>query len=247
MSPFYFKNFTPLPFINHGIFGRRGGTSLPPFDSLNVGLGTGDNREAVAENRRRIIHHLGGGTPLFLSQVHGDGISILKKNVVPDIKAIQGTAADAAVTDIPGILLFIMVADCQPVMLVDPLNRVVANIHSGWRGSVQNIIGKTVDAMEDNFGSKPENILAGIGPSLGPCCGEFINYKEEIPESLWSYKDDAFNFDFRRMSRDQLLNRGVRQKNIEEINHCTRCRADLFFSYRAEKRTGRFAAVIKIV
>jgi copper oxidase (laccase) domain-containing protein len=87
-------------------------------------------------------------------------------------------------------------------------------------------------------------MLAGIGPSLGPCCAEFINYREEIPQVYWRYKDADHNFDFWSLSREQLLHAGVPAKNIETSRICTRCRTDEFFSYRAAKTTGRFAAVI---
>ncbi|MDY0223311.1 MAG: polyphenol oxidase family protein, partial [Desulfobacterium sp.] len=142
--------------------------------------------------------------------------------------------------------LVIQVADCQPVLLLDPVKKVVANIHSGWRGSIQNIIGRSVDAMVDNFGSDPQTILAGIGPSLGPCCSEFVNYTREIPEHLWIYKDEKEHFNFWRISADQLTERGLKPENITLAGICTRCAADTFFSYRDNNTTGRFAAVIKL-
>jgi copper oxidase (laccase) domain-containing protein len=121
---------------------------------------------------------------------------------------------------------------------------VVAAIHSGWRGSVANIIGRTVAAMVETYGARPERMVAGIGPSLGPCCAEFIHYRQEMPEPLWRYKDDGCHFDFWRLSRDQLRAAGVADRRIETCGLCTRCRTDLFYSYRGEKTTGRFAAVI---
>jgi YfiH family protein len=141
-------------------------------------------------------------------------------------------------------LLTILVADCQPVMLFDPVRSVIANIHSGWRGSIINIIGRTVAEMQKRFGCLPADIHAGIGPSLGPCCAEFVNYREEIPESLWSYRVSNHHFDFWAMSRDQLLQAGLLPGRIEIGGLCTRCRRDLFFSYRAARRTGRMAAII---
>ncbi|MDX2500846.1 MAG: laccase domain-containing protein, partial [Deltaproteobacteria bacterium] len=117
-------------------------------------------------------------------------------------------------------------------------------VHSGWRGSIDNIIGRTIEAMQHHFGCHPDAILAGIGPSLGPCCAEFINYKTEIPQEFWRYKDPVDHFDFWAISYDQLLDAGVLAKHIESCQMCTRCRTDEFFSYRAEKTTGRFAAVI---
>ena len=186
---------------------------------------------------------------VFLNQVHGDGIKILKQK---DNKRLNGLEpgrdtceADAVITDMKGVILVIQVADCQAVMLFDPQKKVVANIHSGWRGSLKNIIGKCIVEMETVFGCRPENILAGIGPSLGPCCGEFINYRNEIPRSYWGYKQENSDyFDFWAVSRDQLTTAGVIHDNIENMNLCTRCNTDLFYSYRAQNITGRFACVI---
>jgi copper oxidase (laccase) domain-containing protein len=128
--------------------------------------------------------------------------------------------------------------------LYEPVRRVVANVHCGWRGSIQNIIGRTVETMARQFGCSPGSIVAGIGPSLGPCCAEFINYKAEIPQAFWKYKDSDHHLDFWSVSRDQLTKAGVASENIETSRICTRCRADEFFSYRTAKITGRFAAVI---
>jgi polyphenol oxidase len=138
----------------------------------------------------------------------------------------------------------ILVADCQPVLMVDPVNGVVANVHSGWRGSIQNIIGETVRRMAADFRSRAQDLVCGIGPSLGPCCAEFIHYEDELPEPFWRYRHSANHFDFWQASRDQLTDAGVRNENIHLPGLCTRCNPHLFFSYRGERHTGRFAAVV---
>jgi len=153
---------------------------------------------------------------------------------------------DAVVTDVSGTHLVIQVADCQSVMLYDPSRRVVANVHSGWRGSIKNIIGRTVKVMESVFNCHATNMFAGIGPSLGPCCAEFINYKDEIPAAFWNYKDHSHHFDFWRISRDQLATAGIPAEQICSSDLCTKCNTNTFFSYRGEGVTGRFAAVIGI-
>jgi hypothetical protein len=122
----------------------------------------------------------------------------------------------------------------------------VANIHSGWRGSIPNIIGLTIQTMIKEFDSDPKNLLTGIGPSLGPCCAEFIHYRTEIPKAFWSYKNRKDCFDFWAISKDQLTEAGIPSNHIVSSNLCTRCRTDLFFSYRKERLTGRFATVIGI-
>jgi polyphenol oxidase len=113
------------------------------------------------------------------------------------------------VTDMQNQLLYIQVADCQAVIVVDPGRKVVANIHSGWRGSIQNIVGQTIERMKI-CGCRAEHLLCAIGPSLGPCCAEFKSYRSEIPRQYWSYGDERNYFDFWRLTRDQLTATGVR-------------------------------------
>ena len=113
-------------------------------------------------------------------------------------------------------------------------------------GKYSNIIKAGIDTMKNFFQCKPENILSGIGPSLGPCCCEFINYKTEIPKNLWEYKLKNNYFDFWKISFDQLILQGVKSHNIEIKKKCTKCSSKDFFSYRKEKITGRFASAIGI-
>jgi YfiH family protein len=241
-SFYQFENLANAPGINHGIFTRNAGHSQPPYASLNISYGIGDEEKAVARNRNLIAGIMGAGEMTFIDQVHGCDIVVLG----PDQKGHSNPVAiaDAVVTDRPDNYLVIQVADCQSVLMYEPARQVVANVHSGWRGSIDNIIGRTIEAMQQHFGCHPDAILAGIGPSLGPCCAEFINYKTEIPKAFWRYKTPGDYFDFWAISTDQLLNAGVQAKHIESCQICTRCRTDEFFSYRAEKTTGRFAVVI---
>ena len=241
--PYYqFANMAQQPGLVHGIFTRQGGQSRAPFNSLNVGLGIGDQPDVVAENRRRVAACLGVDRLVFTNQVHADGILTVK---VEDLLGWTGSlhekkTADAVITDATGICLAIQVADCQAVVVYDPDRAVVANIHSGWRGSITNIIGRTVQTMIAEFGCDPGNLLAGISPSLGPCCAEFVNFKQEIPKEFWSYRMSKDHFDFWAISRDQLIQAGVPKKSIEISGCCTRCHPEHFYSYRLEQATGRF-------
>lgn len=241
-----FPHLSEYSDIRHGIFTRQGGFSRGCYQGLNVGMGNGDCIEHVLKNRAAISDCM--GKLVFANQVHGTTIihhtgCDSSGNKLPSGKAESG---DAMISDIPEISLVIQAADCQAVLIYDPLRKAVANIHSGWRGSIQNIIGLTIQAMIKKFDSDPKNLLAGIGPSLGPCCAEFIHYRSEIPKVLWSYKNRSDCFDFWAMSKDQLTGAGIPMDHIFSSNLCTRCRTDLFFSYRKEKSTGRFAAVIGI-
>jgi YfiH family protein len=234
-----FPHLENLEGIVHGVFTREGGCSPPPFDSLNVGLSTGDHPANVNRNRRAIRSCFGDEELVFCNQIHGPGVIRIKAS--PQQTPPTG---DAMITDRPGRMLVIQTADCQSVVVADPDRRVVANIHAGWRGSLQNIVGRTVDTMISDYGCSPRHMVAGIGPSLGPCCAEFVNYRQEIPKEYWPYKQRARRFDFWKISTDQLLQTGLPKKNIRVSGLCTRCRTDLFFSYRREAVTGRFATVI---
>jgi len=249
LSYLQFPHLAGFEGIWHGIFTREGGCSAAPYDSLNVSLGVGDLSKNVQRNRRRILNSSGAGELVFTNQLHGVKVLALKRGDRPDaaVEKQPTLEGDALVTDIRGRALVIKAADCQAVMLYDPLQQVVANVHAGWRGSIHDIIAKTIEAMKETFGCRPENIHAGIGPSLGPCCGEFINFKKEIPEAFWKYRVGAVHFDFWAVSHDQLCAAGVRPENICRSNVCTRCSLDRFFSYRGEGRTGRFAAVITLM
>jgi YfiH family protein len=247
VSLYQFSHLAACAGIRHGIFTRNGGCSPPPFNSLNVGHGIGDDQSRVEANRQIVGRCFRGAELVYARQVHGRQVINLVD--YPDNQGgyphpAQPIVGDAMVTDQPPKALVIQVADCQSVLLYEPVRRVVANVHCGWRGSIQNIIGRTVEAMAQQFDCNPGNIVAGIGPSLGPCCAEFINYKAEIPQAFWNYKDSTHHFDFWSVSCDQLTNAGVAPGKIETSRICTRCRADEFFSYRSAKITGRFAAVI---
>jgi len=246
---YQFSHLAACADIHHGIFTRNDGCSPPPFNSLNVGHGVGDDAAGVEINRRTIGDCFRGAELVFARQVHGRQVLFIadfpgrsQANPHP----AEPIVGDAMVTDQPHKYLVIQVADCQSVLLYEPVRRVVANVHCGWRGSIQNIIGRTVAAMVEQLNCNSGDIIAGIGPSLGPSCAEFINYKTEIPQAYWNYKDSNHHFDFWSLSRDQLMDADVPSKNIESSGLCTRCRAEEFFSYRTEKVTGRFAAVIGI-
>jgi len=241
VSFYRFPNLVPFPNLRHGIFTRNGGFSKGSFDSLNVSLSVGDDPENVKQNRKIISICMDNGKLVFAKQVHDKNVIVISEKSANDAAPLVG---DALITDLYNKLLVINIADCQAVLLYDSVKQVVANIHSGWRGSINNIIGATIDAMKANYNCRPSDISAGISPSLGPCCAEFINYKKEIPEKLWKYKDLALNLDFWAISADQLSDAGVIPENIYSCRVCTKCNKDLYYSYRGEKTTGRMATVI---
>ena len=232
--------------IAHGVFTRSYKTNTRSCDPLNIGMNSSYERSGI-ENPQEFINPL-----IFLNQVHGTKIKVLRKSDNDLSQIFQQDrkfyTADAVITDMNNISLVIHVADCQAVLLYDHKNKVIANIHSGWRGSVKNIIGDCVDKMICEFVCNPENIIAGISPSLGPCCSEFINYKKEFPGNIWAYELKKKNyFDFWKLSCDQLMDKGIKKENIENMKICTRCNMNEFYSFRGEKTNARFACVISMI
>ena len=134
------------------------------------------------------------------------------------------------------------------MLLHDPVQQVVAAIHCGWRGSVQGIIGKTITCMQQEYGVFPKSIRAVISPSLGPCCAEFINYRQELPPWMHDYQPSPNHFDFWAISRRQLVEAGIDAQHIDTAGICTKCN-ESFFSYRRAVQnsggiTGRNGSII---
>jgi YfiH family protein len=223
------------PLLFHGVFNRCGGVSPAPWASQNVSFGLGDDPQNVRANRKRIKKTLGCAHLVSSRQVHGSRVFVAQESLEDDLE-IEGF--DGLVTNVPGLGLMIQQADCQAVMLFGPENTGVGIAHAGWRGSVADVISRTVVAMGEAFATAPGDIIAAISPSLGPCCAEFVNYKAELPVSLHGYQVRPNYFDFWAISRDQLCATGVRPENIHIAEICTCCNRD-YFSYRRDKNTGR--------
>jgi YfiH family protein len=238
---FQFPSLSRHNGLFHGVFTRHGGVSKPPYDTLNTGYNTGDEFESVKENLRIIREALNTGRLVFMNQVHGDNVVSLHTGDHADLESIP--AADGIITDIPDIAIMVKQADCQGVILADTVKEVVSIVHCGWRGSVRNILGAVVDRMKSEFKCNPSNMRAAIGPSLGPCCAEFLTYKEIFPRHFSPFMVGKNHFDLWGLSRSQLLEAGLDRDGIEIAGVCTKCHTDLFYSYRAEGTTGRFATV----
>jgi YfiH family protein len=190
---------------------------------------------------------LGFPSLVYARQSHGDKILILRDqpNIDPSMP-YPFHSVDGFVTRLTDLPVMVKVADCQAILLYEPNRRVAAATHTGWRGSVQNIVGKTVQLMEATFNCRPRDIIAAIGPSLGPCCAEFRNWRRELPARFARFRLGEDYFDFWAITRRQLLEAGLPDENIETAGLCTRCNPEVFYSYRGERQTGRFAAVIAI-
>lgn len=254
-----FDNLRQIPLLVHFVTTRSGGVSLPPYNLLNLGLHTADNPDHVLANRTLLAKETGISKEKFLyaSQVHSGDVKIIDKTAIENGVLSQNPCTDATITALPGICLMVMVADCVPVLLFDPVRRVSAVIHAGWRGTVSHITSNTILAMVEHFGCKPADIIAGIGPSIGPCCyevgedvKEFVTQSFGTTEGYLIQKHPASkpHFDLWYANHKQLTDNGVKPVNIETSELCTRCHSDIFFSSRASGGiTGRFAAGICIL
>jgi hypothetical protein len=231
----------------YGMFNRHGGVSVDPYASLNVGRRLGDSPAAVEENRLRVKAALRIPRVLSARQIHGRGISCLTEPLRED-RSIDGV--DALVTDRPGIGLMIQQADCQAVLLCDPVREVIAAVHCGWRGSVQGILPVVIAVMVNTYGTQPADLQGVISPSLGPCCAEFVNYKRELLPAFEPFMVQDNYFDFWRISMFQMVSAGMVESRIRTAGVCTCC-SDDYFSYRRATRqhggpTGRNCSVIAL-
>lgn len=238
--------------VVHAIFTRKGGVSPQPWSTLNLGGTVGDSRENVVENRRRIFETLGIKVASIFDvwQVHSDKVIITNK---PRPLDQPHEKADAILTNNPEVTLFMRFADCVPILLYDPVRRVVGLIHAGWMGTVQQITSKTVLLMREHFHSNPADILAGIGPSIG--ADHYIireDVAQKVKESfgedavkILHTNGDAIHLDL--WAANEILLRKIGVKSVEVSNQCTACDLERWFSHRAEQgKTGRFAALIKL-
>lgn len=236
----------------HAIFTRQGGLSPEPWSSLNVGGTVGDDLTRVRANRNLSLEAL-GCTPesvFDVWQVHGADV-VCATAPRPDSESVR--QADIILTDKPELTLYMRFADCVPILVHDPRKGVIGVAHAGWMGTVRDVATATIDAMKKQYGSNPADIVAGIGPSIGPDHYEVGSnvillvtekFKDESRRFLKS-ELGKIHFDLWETNRVLLERAGV--GNIEVAEVCTACHIDDWFSHRAEKgRTGRFGALITL-
>lgn len=251
LSCFQFSSLSHFP-VHQGIFTRRGGISPKPWNSLNLGGLSGDSRENVIENRKRIFSCFGLPVPSIFDvwQVHGNRI-ICTENPRPLDQDHE--KADAIFTDRPGITLFMRFADCVPLFFYDHSRHVIGIAHAGRIGTVNRLASDCVTAMKEKYGSKPEDITAGIGPSIGP---DHYEIKEDVIQQAEMCFDELDGIlihsqngrtclNLWEANRRILENSGV--KIIEQAEICTACHTKDWYSHRAENgKTGRFGALLAL-
>ena len=242
-----FPMFRDTGLVTDGFSTRLGGVSEGCFSSLNLSFDRGDDRAAVAENFRRMGEALGVRCEdmVLSQQTHTTNIRI-----VTDEDRGKGitrerdyTDIDGLITNVPGICLVTTYADCVPLYFLDPVKKVIALSHSGWRGTVGKIGKKTVELMHDKFGSDPADILAAVGPSVCQDCYEVSadvidRFKEVFDRSAWDelfYEkpDGKYQLDLWKANEKIFLEAGIRKDHIAVTNVCTHCNSEILYSHRA--------------
>ena len=242
--------------IRHGFSTRQGGVSSAPWDSLNLGVGRGDDPAAVAENYRRFCGAVGvdKNRVVLSKQIHETTVRVCTADDAgKGLWSSRDYTADALITNQPDLPLVVFSADCGIILLYDPVQRAVGAVHAGWRGCAAGILEKTVAAMTAEYGAKPGNMLAAIGPCIGQCCFETDG---DVPAAMEAaLGNDAspcverrgakYHVDLAGLNRQWLLRSGLTPDHIDTCGLCTACRPDLFWSHRkmGEARGAQIAMI----
>lgn len=256
-----FENLSRYEEIGHFVSTRTLGHSSPPYDSLNLSFNVGDDPKKVLKNRKLLTEAL---------EIPLASLTTAKQNHESHVKivseAMRGkgstdyegalSATDAMVTNVADICLMVLLADCVPILFYDHSKRVIGVAHAGWKGTLQLVAQKTVEVLKEHFGCSPRDILAGIGPSIGPCCYQVGREVVSEVEHVFGTRNDCVSretadgkayLDLWTANLKQLLQAGIPEKNIEVAKVCTCDHHNVFFSHRHEKgKTGRFGVGIII-
>jgi polyphenol oxidase len=228
----------------HGFTTRRGGHSRGCFASLNLGSAVGDDPKSIEANWAEVARATGLSFAR-VRQVHGSRVHHASE---PELR--PSTEADAVVSARPGLAACVSVADCVPILVADPRSGAVAAVHAGWRGTLARVAEEAVRALLREHGARAGDLLAAIGPSIGPCCYEVSpelagRFRREIGPGSGEPRRRGSRVDLWLASESILKAAGLARERVEIIGRCTSCEPDLFFSHRRDiGRTGRQVAFI---
>jgi len=243
VSPALLASFSA---ITAAFTSRHGGISKAPYTDANLAFHVGDNPEDVVKNHDLLADKLGFNrhSLIHMRQIHSDRIVIVDETLTFDAPP----ECDALITNRTNTPLMVMSADCTGVLLYDPIQQAIGAVHAGRSGALHAILPKTITAMHQAFGTHAEDLYIVLGPSIGGCCYE-INETIALECETKGYglalrrEDEKVFLDVNTILLEQLKGLGV--ENIEVVEHCTSCRSDEYFSYRADaQQTGRIAGVI---
>jgi YfiH family protein len=236
-------------FLTHAFCTRMGGTSTGNFFSLNFSSLEGDSTENIRQNWNILAEAFSMEAEQFfvVNQIHGDSI-LLIDHPVRNLRSHQTHKYDAIITNQPGLAIGVKTADCVPIFITDKVKRIVGVAHAGWRGTALNIAAKVVDIFVNRFASQTDDIVAVIGPAIGPCCyqvDELVFDTMETHKNRDSFfypccKQGRWTLDLPLANKLQIIGRGVLQENTYSADYCTSCNTDIFYSHRGEGgNTGR--------
>jgi hypothetical protein len=244
-----------IPSLRHAFSTRRGGSGGGRFAGLNFSFRQGDEAEHVRANWAALSRAFGIAPERFLTvrQVHGNRVWVIDGEEPAPVSGggeagEDAPQCDAIVTNRPGIAIGVKTADCVPVLIADPVRRVIAAVHAGWQGTALRIVEQVCAALEARFSCRREDLRAAIGPAIGPCCYEVDGRVREAMaglsglELIFSPRErpGRWRLDLALANRLQLRNAGVPASRVAAANLCTACRPDLFFSHRGSGgKTGR--------
>lgn len=244
--------------LTHCMSTRCGGVSTGECSTLNLGFNRNDSRENVIQNYKLLCDSVGldTGNLVMSNQVHGTVVRLIGKG--DKGKGFSGDSdiagVDGLMTVTPKVAMVTFYADCVPVFLFEPAAKAAALLHSGWRGTLKSITAAAVAAMQNLRGFKAERLIAAIGPSIGNCCFEvgedvYRLFADKYPGRTFykQLEDGKWTIDLQKIIKSELLRSGLLEENIHSSGICTKCRKDLFFSYRGDSgRTGSLAAFMQI-
>ena len=256
-----FEAFKKQSWLTHAFSTRFGGVSLGCFASMNLGFGRGDDDASVAENYRRLGEAVGfDWTKVVLShQTHTTNVRLVTKKDAGKgtVRERDYTDVDGLITNEPGLPLVTFYADCVPLYFADPTNKAIGLSHSGWRGTVGRMGEQTLKAMYEAFGTKPQDVIAVVGPSI---CGDCFEVgpevatefaasfsRKQMEEICHAGNGDRSYIDLWKANRIVLEEAGVPAQNISVTNLCTRCNPELLYSHRIMgAQRGNLAAILMI-
>lgn len=246
-------------FLLHAFSTRQGGVSLGPYSSLNLSPDVGDEAQNVAKNRQLFCQALGIDVEqvFSLNQVHGNRVLLVDEQLLAmwrkgQLK--QPISADAVLTDQPGVALTVLTADCLPIIIVNPKMQAIALVHAGWRGTCRGVTQKTLSKLIECFGGLAADFFVSMGPCIGSCCYEVSSdvvdvFREKFSDwhKYCSRKGATWGLDLVGANCAQLIGAGVLPQNISQVDCCTACHPDMFFSYRKSAgKTGRMLSLVTL-
>ena len=248
--------FEKTELVKHGFSTRCGGVSKNEYKSMNLRMNCDDSLENILKNYEIFSSEIGVNFEnlVFSNQVHCDTIkSVVKEDMGNGItKPQKWDGADGLITNEPGVPLCIFSADCVPVFFLDPKKKVIALVHSGWKGTALKISAKCVEKMAEEYGSCPRDILAGIGPSIGVCHFEVGDEVADVFRDTFGdrvlEKHEKWHVNMQKAIEISLLEKGILTNNIINAEVCTYCNSELLFSHRKTNgKRGVMAGIMELI